>query len=47
MIVVTLVRNVLVHVYADVDLSKVVDGIAPARRDYRAYVTALADWLPG
>lgn len=40
-------RNVLVHAYAEVDLSRVVDGVALARRDYRAYVAAVADWLPG
>lgn len=39
-------RNVLVHEYLEVDLDQVAAGVALARTDYRAYVRAIADFLP-
>jgi uncharacterized protein YutE (UPF0331/DUF86 family) len=38
-------RNVLVHMYLDVDLSKVADAVAMVRRDYAEYVREVAGWL--
>lgn len=40
-------RNLLVHEYAEVDLALVAQGASRARSDYRAYVAAVARFLPG
>jgi uncharacterized protein YutE (UPF0331/DUF86 family) len=40
-------RNVLVHEYAAVDLRLVAAGVERARSDYRAYIKAVAGFLPG
>jgi uncharacterized protein YutE (UPF0331/DUF86 family) len=38
-------RNVLVHMYLDVDLSKVANSVPMALKDYAEYIHEVAGWL--